>query len=232
MTLRQKIKNFASIFLHTKKSYAQCGEDLIIDFLFTNYLKIKKPSYPDIGAHHPSYLSNTYLFYKKGCKGVCIEPDPTLFYQIKKKRPKDICLNIGIGTKQEESTDFYIMSAKALNTCSKKEAERIQNYGNQKIEKVIKIPLVIINKIIEEYFDECPNLISLDIEGLDFEILKSLNFNLYKPEVICAETLTYTEDKSETKIQNIIDLIVSKGYFIYADTFLNTIFVDKHKFNA
>jgi hypothetical protein len=60
-----------------KVSYSQSGEDVIVDFIF-QILKIQKPSYLDVGAHHPSYLSNTYLFYQKGCQGVCIEPDPVL----------------------------------------------------------------------------------------------------------------------------------------------------------
>ena len=44
-----------------KKSYSQCGEDLIVKFIF-DILNIKNPSYIDIGAHHPNYISNTALF--------------------------------------------------------------------------------------------------------------------------------------------------------------------------
>jgi hypothetical protein len=40
-------------------SFSQSGEDLIVKFIF-DILKIKKPTYIDIGAHHSSYLSNTY----------------------------------------------------------------------------------------------------------------------------------------------------------------------------
>jgi glycosyltransferase involved in cell wall biosynthesis len=57
-----------------KISYSQCGEDIIIDFLLT-WLKIKNPTYLDIGANDPVKLSNTYYFYKKGSRGVLIEPD-------------------------------------------------------------------------------------------------------------------------------------------------------------
>src|SRR6266498_5394456 len=95
-------------------SFSQCGEDLIINFIFENYFKINKPSYLDIGAHHPTYLSNTYLFYLKGCRGVCIEPDPALCDKFHKKRSRDICINAGVGVSSETSAEFYIMTTKTL----------------------------------------------------------------------------------------------------------------------
>lgn len=209
-------------------SFSQCGEDLIINFIFENHLKINRPSYLDIGAHHPTHLSNTYFFYQRGSQGVCIEPDPDLCEEIRKKRSRDVCLNAGVGISSETKADFYVMTAKTLNTFSKEEAERYQSYETQKIEKVLKIPLIPINETIQNNFKSCPNLVSLDVEGLDLDILKSFDFAKYRPEIFCVETLTYTEDKSETKITEINDLLASKEYMVYADTYINTIFVDKN----
>lgn len=214
-----------------KLSYSQCGEDMIINFLFENYLRIPVPSYIDIGAHHPAYLSNTYFLYQRGSKGVCVEPDPFLFKIIEKTRKRDICLNCGVGTGFEKVSDFYLMSEKTLNTFSKKEAERYQNYGNHKIEDIIQIPLIPINEIIEKFFPSHPNLISLDVEGFDYDILNSFNFEKYRPEVFCIETLTYVQDKSEQKINKTINLMEKNNYVVYADTFINTIFVDKTSWN-
>ncbi len=136
------------------------------------------------------HLSNTYFFYQKGCRGVCVEPDPVLFHEIKKSRGRDVCLNIGVGVDQEAEANFYITSSKTLNTFSREEAERYVSYGSQKIERVMRIPLAPINTIIEKYFDVCPNLISLDVEGLDLKILETFDFENYRPEVFCIETLT------------------------------------------
>jgi len=188
---------------------------LIVNFIFKN-LKIDKPTYIDIGAHHPTRLSNTYLFYKKGSQGICIEPDPELFKKIEKKRKNDVCLNIGIGTEEEKMADYYVISDKVLNTFSKEEAGHIVNTTGKKIEKIIKIPLVPMSKIITKYLsDKTPNFISLDTEGFDFEILKSLNFNNFKPEVFCVETLTYTENKTERKEDEIIAFMKEKGLFCF-----------------
>lgn len=208
-------------------SYSQCGEDLIIKHVLCEYLGIKNPSYLDIGAHHPTYLSNTYLFYERGSQGVCVEPDPFLFAQIEIERKRDTCLNVGVGFSEATSADLYIMSCRTLNTFSKEEAERYQSYGTHRIQEVVKLPLLSVNSILDKYFASGPDFVSLDVEGMDFEILKSFDFSKFRPPVFCVETLSYAEDQSARKIEEIMALMRSKGYFSYADTYINTIFVDQ-----
>jgi len=214
-----------------KISYSQCGEDLIVAFVF-GALKLSGWTYLDIGAHHPTEISNTYLFYSKGHRGVCVEPDPTLFAEIKRVRAEDVCLNVGVGANEETAADFFVMTSKSLNTFSKTDAERYRTYAQQDIETVIRLPLVSINTLAEKYFEPHPNFVSLDIEGLDFEVLRTFDFERFRPEVFCIETLTYTTDKTERKITEIMELMTSKGYFSYADTFINTIFVKRDSWAA
>lgn len=210
----------------SKISYSQCGEDLVIAPIF-DALGIQKPSYIDIGAHDPIYLSNTYLLYLNGSSGVCIEPNPILHGNIKKMRKRDICLNMGVGTTSQKEASFYCMSSSTLSTFSREDAERMVSYGNEKIEQVISIPLISFDEVVRKYLASCPNLVSLDVEGLDLAILQSIDFTLYRPQVFCVETLTYTENKTEQKIMPTIEFMLDNGYFIYGDTFINTIFVDK-----
>lgn len=224
--LRQLQRNRSENF---KISYSQCGEDLILQQLFM-VLGIGKVSYLDIGAHHPTYLSNTYLFYENRGHGVCVEPDPSLFEEFGKKRPHDVNLNCGVGVSPGEA-DFFVMSTSTLNTFSKEEAERYQSYGQQRILKTIRIELKSVNEILEKNFEKCPNLVSLDVEGMDYLILQNFDFGKYRPEVFCLETLSYTENKSERKLTEIIDLMHENGYLTYADTYINTIFVDAAAWN-
>ena len=83
-----------------------------------------------------------------------------------------------------------------------------------------------INVVLAENFDRCPNFISLDVEGYDFEILNTFDFSTYRPEVFCLETITYTEDNTEQKETEILEFMDSHGYMVYGDTYINTIFVD------
>lgn len=215
------LKNYGA-----EPTYAQCGEDVIANFLLTDILKLPQISYLDIGAHHPVHFSNTYLFYRLGHRGVCIEPDPDLAAAIKKKRPGDTCLNVGVGTTENSAADFYVMTTKTLNTFSSEEAKRYASFGTQKIERVIQIPLVPLNGTLDKHFSGAPNFVSLDIEGMEIPVLESLDFDRYRPEAFCIETLTYTEDSTEAKVGEIGKLMARHGYTVYADTYINTIFVD------
>lgn len=219
-----QIKSFQPSFLFRKVSYSQCGEDLIIKYIFNN-LGIHKPRFLDIGAHHPSNLSNTYIFYQNGSSGVNIEPDPQLFSYIKKCRPRDININVGI-TDQRGTLDFYVMTSSTLNTFSLVEAKNAES-EKVKIDKVIQIVVIPINDILKEHFSHVElDFLSLDVEGLDMRILQSFDFSICRPKVICVETITYSEKRDGKNIKEIEQLLIEKGYFAYANTHINTIFVD------
>ena len=55
-------------------SFAQSGEDLIANFIF-KYLDIPKITYLDVGAWDPVEVNNTYYFYRRGFRGVLVEPN-------------------------------------------------------------------------------------------------------------------------------------------------------------
>ena len=231
ITKRLFRKSISKFFIpNVKFSYSQYGEDLILSYLFYE-LKIPKPAYLDIGANHPKFISNTYFFYEHGSSGVCVEPNPTLAKKFSTLRPKDVILNVGIGLTNQSEADFYVFpySAHGLSTFSKKEAMHWKEVGMEGIgkinfEKIIKMPLVNINNIMSDHFPKGPDLLSIDVEGLDLEILSSLDFNKYAPKVICAETLAYDDNQKGYKDNSISDLLKEKGYFQYADTRINTIF--------
>lgn len=223
--LRNRIRGKNSDLSPSRVSYSQCGEDMICDFLFS-WLGVSQISYLDIGAHHPKWLSNTYYFYERGCNGVLVEPDEDLCVRLRQERPRDTILNIAVSAAGEGQIDMYVMSSRTLNTLDRAQAEELVSGGRERIEAIRSVCLSGINVVLKEKFGSTkPNFVSLDIEGLDFEILSAWDFEAFRPEVFCVETLTYTEDNSERKIVEIIDLMISKGYRVYADTYVNTVFV-------
>ncbi|MES1218415.1 MAG: FkbM family methyltransferase [Bacteroidota bacterium] len=228
-----KKKLINTFFPHMRRSFSQSGEDIIISDLFTR-LGISTPSYLDIGANEPVSLSNTYRLYTRGSQGVCVEPNPVLFEKLQQKRKRDICINAGVSFDEQKEALYYIFPEKlhGLNTFSKTDAEFWENTGTKEIgrssiEKKIIMPLVNINDIIKKYLLPYPNFISIDVEGLDLQILKTIEFENYKPEAFCVETLGYAENNKEIKNQDLIDFLKSRGYFVYADTYINTIFCRK-----
>lgn len=218
-------------------SYAQCGEDRIIYFLLQlTYLK-NEFTYLDIGANHPVNGNNTNLFYQMGFRGILVEPNKNLADMITVSRPGDIVLNAGIGFKEEtELSEFYLFKDYQLSTFSKTKAESLKKCGQELIDTQL-IELHSINKIIDEYSKGHVSFINLDAEGMDFKILQSIDFDLYKPDIICIEntdvdTSLDIEKKIEMSYQKsqsrqITAFMENKGYFQYANNFVNSIFISK-----
>lgn len=209
-----------------QKSFSQLGEDLIIASIFSQ-LNIARPSYIDIGAFDPYNLSNTALLYERGSTGVNIEPNPLQYKKFLGHRKRDINLNFGIGN-QDNVLDYYVLSASTLNTFSKENALEFESKWGQKIISIVKVEVKTLPWIINKYCGGVfPHLLSIDVEGLELDIVKSISNMKSLPLVICSETLSYANDNSGIKDYVLINYIVDMGYFVYADTHLNTVFVNK-----
>lgn len=231
-TIFKKIAWRIRMFLFNKpvivkeyNTYSQAGEDQILGFLFST-MGIEKPSYVDIGANKPDWGSNTYLFYKKwGSRGVCIEPDPHLFEAFKNQRPDDTCLNCAIGFDDTKEADFFIFDEPSLNTMSEEEANARHAVGEYKLTGKIKTPVMRLEEILEKYFPELPHFVSLDVEGIDFRILQSFDFDKFPVPVWVVETIDYSPSHIKMKNQEMFDFMKAKGYFVYADTYINSVFI-------
>lgn len=208
-------------------SYSQAGEDQLVRYLFQS-MGITNPTYLDIGANHPYICSNTFLFYSRGSKGVCIEPDEDCFSLLKKSRKRDTLLQAAVSS-TPGTAELYVFPDPytGWNTLSKTEAESRAQQTGVPIRKVLPIPVLHINDVMSKYFNPHPNFLSLDVEGLDLEILQSIDFTKYRPEVICVETVTFSMQQEEQKISAIAGFLLSKDYFIFGDTHINTIFCHK-----
>ncbi len=207
------------------RSYSQAGEDMIARFALRE-LGILVPTYLDIGAHHPTWLSNTYYFYRHGCRGVCVEADPRLHRRIARRRPRDLCLNIAVGTEEGTAT-LHVMRASTLSTLSSASMSEYAALGRAH-RRDVQVPMLTPATLLERHCPTVPNLVSLDIEGLDLDVLRAWDFDRWRPEVFIAETLTLANSrKLARKRAEIIDHMTSVGYFVYGDTRVNTIFVDR-----
>lgn len=214
-------------FFGGKLSYSQCGEDIIINHILKTY-HINHFTYLDIGTNHPKKANNTYKFYSHGHYGVCVEPNLELVKLIKKIRPNDKCLNVGVSIEEDKEADFYIMNTHTLSTFSKTDAEQFEKEGKHSISKVVKVKLKNINNIIHENFNSCPEIVSIDVEGLNEEIVLSFDFNKYRPTILCLETITYSDNNTGIRLNNIIDFLIKNNYTLYADTNINSIFIDNN----
>lgn len=211
-----------------RKSYAQHGEDLLVEHLM-RLLRVEQPFFIDVGAHHPYMLSNTFLLYQHGARGVNVEPDPSLLEAFRQYRPLDTNLQCGVRFDDSTESTLYIMSSPVLNTFSRQEAEHVAGFGTYTITGQVQVPLLSLSQIVQAY---CPSgvvdFVSIDVEGLDWEIIQYNQLHILRPKVLCVETMRYTENGIGKKNADLIQYLTSIDYQIHADTGLNTIFVDKN----
>lgn len=181
----------------------------------------------EVGANAPKWLSNTYYFYRKTEEGgVLIEPNPALCKKLKKYRKRDTVLNVGIANSDGYMT-YFEMDTSTLNSFSEDYAKQLESQGH-KIIKKREIKVIPISHVFKKYgiFD----YISIDTEGIDFEILKMIDYQNYAPYVICMETKEFQVERKRDDFQEINEFMKSKGYYIYMDTGINTIYAKYQEF--
>ncbi len=194
-------------------TYSQCGEDLMILNLF-DMIGIKNPSYLDLGAHEPLTISNTALLYNRGSRGVNVEANPNLIAAFHQHRPFDTNVNVGVALKPGTMKFYMWDDHSGRNTFNKEWADKLE-----KLEGSIDLEVTTIDIIVQLYCDgKYPDFLSIDIEGLDYDVLKQADFSKSSPRIICAE-VPRQED------QKFCDMMHNKGYYKYSRHAVNVIFV-------
>ena len=138
-------------------------------------------------------------------------------------------MNAGVSPDDTKSVmNFYEAEADVLSTFSEEEMKKLTKMGPKFLGKK-KIKVIGINSILIKYFyNNSLDFLSIDVEGMDLDILHAFDFSLIRPKVICIETISHRSLLEQEKNLQIIDFLKDKEYFIYADTYINTLFVDKN----
>lgn len=205
-----------------RKSYSQEGEDLVLMRIFGHK---KNGFYVDVGAHHPKRFSNTYLLYKLGWRGINLDAMPGSMKAFQSTRPRDINLEIPVSNKSEELT-YYMFNEPALNGFSKEISEqRDQEATHYKIIGSKKLQTQTLEQVLDKYLPENTTIdfLSIDVEGLDFEVLQSNNWEKYKPTGVLVETLkSSVEDVLSSPLYTYLR---EKGYKLHSKLFNTCIFI-------
>ena len=194
-----------------QKTYSILGEDKFIK----NYFKKKLNGlYIDVGCYHPLDGNNTHLLHAKGWNGINFDIN---FYSIELfnyLRKKDINIHSGVSHMQKKLTMYYRKEINMLNTLDKKIAEIHFRNGFKKR----NVQVNTLNFFISKYFKKLEKIdfLNIDVEGSELNVLKSLNFKRYKPQLICIEIHNakkmYDTNYRYLKSNKIYNYLISKDY--------------------
>lgn len=208
-------------------SYSAAGEDrLVLSWLQVVFQlhDAAKIRYCDIGAAHPTRLNNTYALYRIGATGVLVEPDPEQAKVLQTERPRDTVLNVGAAFDDRRSAKLKRFTARVFNTFSNDQASLVLESSKkwkpdqlQQLIDEVEVRLVPVNEILEKNFHNGElHFISIDAEGVDFFILKSIDFSRFRPKMICIER--------SHPIEELDGVLNPHGYQLLAQTPDNAIY--------
>jgi len=165
-----------------KLSFAQNGEDLILDSLLGHR---RSGFYVDVGCNHPTNLSNSYRFYLRGWSGITIDANKEFASDWARVRPRDTFRAACISDEARE-VEFNIFNSRALSSIG---GERFyENDEHYRLVRVDRMQTQSLTELLDEY--RAPRefaFLSVDVEGHDLEVIRSLDFDRYLPEVVLVE---------------------------------------------
>lgn len=210
------------------KFYGQKGED---KYLYNTFFKnVKNKNYIELGAMDGINSSNTKFFEDTlGWTGVLIEPNETLYNFLKKSRPNNKLYNSLISN-EVKYLDFKYFEKLGVSCIVDTMPEnhnnlyfnskRPQFYNHKKGLKSIKtcrLENILESSTISEF-----EFLSLDVEGHEFNVLKSINYDKVNIHILLIEML---EDNKDFK--NIQEFLFKKNYIYHSDIGRNKVYVLK-----
>ncbi len=197
--------------------------------ILSRYFEGRKTGFfVDIGAHHPLRFSNTHLFYTRGWKGINIDAMPGSMALFKRMRKRDINMEIGIA-KEDGVRKFYVFNDPAMNGFSAELSQsRDATDPRHHIVEVIDVQVMPLSSLLGRLSSSFTRIdfMSVDVEGLDLEVLQSNDWGLYRPELLLVEA--YLDDIDGLESDPVAQYIRSQGYRVFAKTVNTVFFRDSH----
>ena len=219
---------FPELPVFLSEHYGQCAEDLIVASLLLAWssragIALSCQRYLEIGGNHPIATSATYLLNRRfGMRGVIVEANPALIDTLQQNRPDDLILS---GAVQTEALDTVAFSVSKHNEVSSLDRSFVLAWrgGTVGERALINVPALRINALLEKHFPQAgPAYLSLDVEGVDLQILQDMDFDRFRPVIVQAEPSDQYVPGNSRRIQEFMN---SKRYLLVAQTEVNLIFM-------
>lgn len=204
--------------------FGQSAEDSTLLRLFH---KMTEGFYVDIGAFHPRKYSNTYVLHRYyGWNGINVDASKETIEKFEQERPNDINLHTAVGSKQGEAV-YWKFNYPTINTISETNVQRqLSKEGTEVVDKE-HVQVQTLEAILEQHLpkNKIIDLMNIDVEGVDLQVLKSNNWEKYRPRVILIEDYNVSiEGLESSEIYNYMKEI---GYKFTSHTFDTSIYVER-----
>jgi len=196
------------------QTYSWEGEDILVNKIMCDVFGIRKGFYVDVGAHHPFNFSNTALLYSLGWRGINMDAMPGSMALFETYRPEDINLEIAIAPVPDVLC-FSCFDKPGLNGFLTEDIVSNHVGHGARLLQQITIQAYDINSVLTEHVaDREIDLLSIDVEGMDYAILSSLS-DSFRPKLIITEALGATDVRAILGMP-ITTLMEGRGYTLFS----------------
>ena len=182
---------------------SQYGEDEVIHKFFQGQ---HLGFLVDVGAADGIDNSNSFFLIQEGWSGILIEPDPEQFKELQAAYIDSkvvTCLQVACGKYQSVQTLYCGRQVSTLDTTWRDRCIDAHKINYKEVKTIVKPLRHILDELsVKKTFD----FLSIDVEGLDAEVLESLDLNKYQPRLICIEA------------KHCDEYVANWGYKRYAET--------------
>lgn len=183
--------------------YSQFGEDIAIARVLNTD---RAGFFVDVGCYHPRRYSNTWMLYQKGWRGINIDIDSIKIDAFNLLRKEDINIVSAVSNKNGEvsyySNGFYSLSVSLDDDfVAGKEKYRRKTTKCRGLSEIIDDT---------KYKGRQIDFLSVDVEGHDVEVLRSLDFERYSPRLVAVET--HFSLLRDVVSSSMYQFLVEKGY--------------------
>ena len=197
-------------------TFAQHGEDR--ELLDALHARGAAGPYVDVGSNHPFHLSNSYLLYREGWRGVCIDPLSHLETLYRHWRPDDIFVSCAVGEGSGRVT-LHEFEIGMLSTCDARAAADYVAAG-YRLRRTVEVPVRRLDDVLEQLgVIASLSLLTVDVEGGELSVLRSLDLDRWRPEIVCLEVMTAVGKASDDAVHH----LESRGYRVLRDLGLNVV---------
>ena len=214
----------------TVKYYSQNGEDCL---LWEFFGPVNKGYFIDIGAFDGIHLSNSYSFEQFGWKGICVEAHPEYFSLLKKNRPRSQCLHYACVRNRNTTTVEFHMEKMGLLS-SVLATQEFQEDVKARYEerglpfpgfRSVEVPAATLDELLEKYLKRkiYIDFISIDVEGLETEVLQGFDAYRYSPRIMVVEANT------DAAHHDTIEILTSGHKYLFAGRLAENLFFVNNK---
>jgi Methyltransferase FkbM domain len=212
-------------------SYAQTGEDLQIALLLGRRDDV---TYIDVGCLFPVEQSSTYFFYERGGWGLCVDPYAPAREAFERDRPRDVFFHGAAGRERGRAT-YFEHENPVFNTMSPQRAALVERQASTRPGRALtastEVDVLPLAEIVlrDGFAERCGgrvDVLSIDVEGLEEEVVAGHDFSLVRPRLVVCEHLRRSPSDPLPDSTPLGRRLAGEGYWLAAWTGHDAFFLD------